>query len=150
MPEPAKIRPDPLSTLRGMRFLGKTAMLLCTYYRLELYFLNLSELSDLCVNSRAGTGPGPSPQWGLGLLLHNPKAHACKGLVLGLSPQARPWARPPGQARLAKARARSVKPDPSPHFSGPLVNRTRDWDQCCFLGANHLATLVQVTFVCRW
>jgi hypothetical protein len=48
------------------------------------------------------------------------RAHA--GLVFGLSPRARPRARPPGQARPAKARAHSVKPEPDPslHFTGSL------------------------------
>jgi hypothetical protein len=59
---------------------------------------------------------------GLALGPERAQAQAHAGLVFALSPQARPWARPPGQARPAKARARSVKPepDPSPHFSGPL------------------------------
>jgi hypothetical protein len=38
------------------------------------------------------------------------QARARVGLVFGLSLQGRP----------AKAQARSVKPDPSPHFSSPL------------------------------
>jgi hypothetical protein len=54
----------------------------------------------------AETGAGPG--LGLGLLLHNPNAQACMGLVFGLSPQSRPQARPPGQAWPAKARACSV------------------------------------------
>jgi hypothetical protein len=60
--------------------------------------------------ARLGSKPGISGH----------QAHA--GLVFGLSPQARPRACPPDQARPAKARARSVKPepDPSPHFTGPL------------------------------
>jgi hypothetical protein len=39
---------------------------------------------------RAGSDPGPNSTCGLrlGLLLHNPKAHASSGLVFGLSPQA--------------------------------------------------------------
>jgi hypothetical protein len=61
------------------------------------------------VGSRDGAGCG------LGILLHNPKARACAGLVFGLNPQARTRARPPrpGQARPTKARARSVKPEPA-------------------------------------
>jgi hypothetical protein len=48
------------------------------------------------------------------------QAQAHTGWFFGLSPQARP--EPAHQARPAKARARSIKPEPdtSPHFTSPL------------------------------
>jgi hypothetical protein len=76
---------------------------------------------------RAGAGPGLCPQCGLRLLLHSPKAQARAGLVFGLSPQAGPQARPPGQARKSpspqyKAWAR---PKPALFRPAPALDRLK-------------------------
>jgi hypothetical protein len=51
---------------------------------------------------------------GLGLLLPNPKARARVGLVFGLSPHARPQARPPDQAPSPPPRPGQARKKPSP------------------------------------
>jgi hypothetical protein len=49
------------------------------------------------------------------------QARARTDLVFGLSSQSRPLAHPPGQARPAKARARSVKPEPALNRPDPAL-----------------------------